>query len=99
LCALAVKQRNACEKGRWKFSLGGRGKAIVLHDKVVKIITWLDKFKQVGDIVVQYDPHHFALPWAGVRFLLEVCYIDFHDLALHHSPSWPEVRLRKAKRL
>jgi predicted nicotinamide N-methyase len=37
-----------------------------------KIIAWLDKFKQVGNMVVQYDPHHFALPWAGVRFLLEV---------------------------
>jgi hypothetical protein len=32
-------------------------------------------FKQVGDVAVQYDPAHAALPWAGIRFLLQVCKI------------------------
>lgn len=40
-----------------------------------KIVKWIDLFKQVGDTVVQYDPVHAALPWAGVRFLLQVCSI------------------------
>ncbi len=73
LCALAVKHRDACEQGRWKFAFGGRGEVIVLRDAAAKVIAWLDKFKQAGDIAIQYDPHHFALPWAGVRLLLEVC--------------------------
>lgn len=30
----------------------------------------LHKFKEIGDIVTQYDPAHLALPWAGVRFIL-----------------------------
>ena len=37
-----------------------------------KVIRWIDLFKQVGDAAVQYDPVHAALPWAGVRFLLQV---------------------------
>lgn len=37
-----------------------------------KIIVWVDKFKEIGDNVVAYDPAHAALPWAGVRFLLQV---------------------------
>ncbi|KAI5460114.1 hypothetical protein BGZ63DRAFT_406059 [Mariannaea sp. PMI_226] len=36
-----------------------------------KIVSWLNKFKEIGDIAVQYDPIHAALPWAGVRFLLQ----------------------------
>jgi hypothetical protein len=38
-----------------------------------KLVKWIDLFKQVGDVAVQYDPVHAVLPWAGVRFLLQVC--------------------------
>ena len=37
-----------------------------------KTIRWVDSFKPIGDTVVQYDPVHAALPWPGVRFLLQV---------------------------
>lgn len=33
---------------------------------------WLDRFKQVGDVGSNADPVHIGLPWAGIRFLLEV---------------------------
>jgi hypothetical protein len=70
LCELAARQRDACELGRLKVTVCGR--EIILRDAAAKLLAWLDKFKQVGDIVVNYDPHQLALPWAGVRFLLEV---------------------------
>ncbi|KAI5813890.1 hypothetical protein BZA77DRAFT_389541 [Pyronema omphalodes] len=39
--------------------------------KIDKLLNWIDKFKEIGDIVVQYDPAHAALPWAAFRFLLK----------------------------
>jgi len=45
---------------------------VIFVDLFGKIIKWIDLFKQVGDVAVQYDPVHAALPWAGVRFLLQV---------------------------
>ena len=45
---------------------------IILQDLTEKVIIWIGKFKQVGDIAVSFDPVHAALPWAGVRFLLKV---------------------------
>ena len=45
---------------------------IDLRDRADKILEWVEKFKQIGDIAVQYDPVHAALPWAGIRFLLQV---------------------------
>lgn len=39
---------------------------------IAKIITCLRRFKEVGDIAVNFDPVHAALPWAVFRFLLEV---------------------------
>ena len=54
----------------WKISF--RGDEIVLKDIGRKILRWVDNFKQIGDIVVQYDPVHAALPWAGFRILLKV---------------------------
>jgi hypothetical protein len=62
--------RNICLEKRWKFSW--KGEVIVLHDTAEKILAWLEKFRQIGDIIIQYDPVHAALPWAGVRFLLDV---------------------------
>ena len=66
----AEEKRKYCEDKRWKFELNGR--QIILRDVAEKIIVWIDKFKQVGDIAVNFDPVHASLPWAGVRFLLEV---------------------------
>ncbi|KAI5790570.1 hypothetical protein FPQ18DRAFT_277531, partial [Pyronema domesticum] len=39
----------------------------------MKLLGWMDRFKEIGDIIVQFDPVHAALPWAGFRFLLKVC--------------------------
>jgi hypothetical protein len=57
------------EKG-WKITV--MGKDVVLRDVGMRILQWVDKFKDIGDIAVQYDPGHAALPWALFRFLLQV---------------------------
>ncbi|KAH0171452.1 hypothetical protein KCU67_g2167, partial [Aureobasidium melanogenum] len=38
-------------------------------EKFTKILV---QFREIGDTLVQYDPGHAALPWAGVRLLLNV---------------------------
>ncbi len=60
-------------KKRWRFHRSGGGQTVILRDLFSKIVVWIDRFKEIGDVVVQYDPVHAALPWAGVRFLLQVC--------------------------
>ena len=59
------------KRGLWKVKL--RGEEVVLREVGMKILRWVDKFKQIGDIIVQYDPGHAALPWAAFRFLLQAC--------------------------
>lgn len=61
---------SADERQSWKIEV--RGHELQLRDIVGKILRWVDKFKAIGDIVVQYDPVHAALPWAAFRFLLQV---------------------------
>ncbi|KAF2179129.1 hypothetical protein K469DRAFT_801863, partial [Zopfia rhizophila CBS 207.26] len=34
-------------------------------------------FKQVGDVAVQYDPVQAVLPWAGIRFVLQIAVKDY----------------------
>ncbi|KAF7951700.1 hypothetical protein EAE96_006999 [Botrytis aclada] len=41
-----------------------------------KILVWVNKVKDVGDIIVSYDPGHAALPWAAVRLLLTIASYD-----------------------
>ncbi|RYP42504.1 hypothetical protein DL767_000192 [Monosporascus sp. MG133] len=62
-------QMNAHEGKKWTVHFAGR--TVVLRDKVQKLVTWLDKFKAIGDVVASYDPAHMALPWAGIRFLIQ----------------------------
>lgn len=69
-CA-AEEKKNLCLAKRWKYSKKN-GETIILRDVIDKIITWIDKFIRIGDCAVQYDPIHAALPWAGVRLLLQV---------------------------
>ena len=56
-----------CKQRQWTV------KGIVLRDVFTKIAKWIEKFIEVGDVTVQYDPGHTALPWAALRFLLKVC--------------------------
>lgn len=77
LQAAAVEKRNECEKRSWKLELNGR--QIILRDVAEKILVWVDRFKQIGDVVVNFDPVHAALPWAVVRFLLEVGLITLNE--------------------
>jgi hypothetical protein len=65
------EKRKTCLEKRWKYKKGN--KEIIIRDKLEKVVEWINKFKEVGDVAVQYDPAHAALPWAGVRFLLQVC--------------------------
>jgi hypothetical protein len=70
LLKAAQEKREICEKKRW--TLKFRGKEVMMRDVVDRICTWLDNFKQIGDIIVNVDPIHCGLPWAGIRLLLQV---------------------------
>jgi len=48
-------------------------KEVDVQETADRLIGWITKFKEVGDIAVQCDSGHAALPWAGVRFILLVC--------------------------
>ena len=68
---ITTKSRDACRKKGLKFDFGG--KTFVVRDLADKILSWVEKFKQIGDSAMQYDPGHAALPWAGIRLLLQAC--------------------------
>lgn len=65
------KREVECRSRKWKIKIG-TDREIVVADKAAKIVQWLNKFKSLGDVAINYDPVHAALPWAGVRLLLEV---------------------------
>lgn len=67
------EKRQKCLEQRWTFKKPN-GERVILRDLCEKVIVWIDKFKQVGDAAVQYDPGHASLPWAGIRFILQVGY-------------------------
>lgn len=70
LLDVTEQKRKQCDDQKWKFTVKGR--TINLADEADTIVRWLNRFKAFGDIAVNYDPNHAALPWAGESFLLEV---------------------------
>jgi hypothetical protein len=70
LLQTAKDKRKICEDKRWNFQF--KGHTVRLRDTADKVIVWLDKFKEAGDIAVNADPMHAGLPWAGIRLLLQV---------------------------
>ena len=74
LSLVRAKQTTGLQK-RWKFKKDS-GESLVVRDLVDKIAVWVRKFINVGDVAVQYDPSHAALPWAAVRFLLQITLND-----------------------
>jgi hypothetical protein len=70
LLNLAEARRKGYAEKQWKPQVFGR--KVDLQNIVKGICAGLEKFKEIGDIVVSFDPVHAALPWAGVRTLLMV---------------------------
>lgn len=72
----AVRDKQiVCLQKRWTIKTRA-GKRLIVRDVLDKVAFWLNKFKEVGDIAVQYDPTHASLPWAGVRALLQASIND-----------------------
>lgn len=71
LHADAEKYKQKSLDSRWTYTRKD-GKTVILRDVIEKIVRWVDTFKQVGDVAVQYDPAHASLPWAAIRFVLQV---------------------------
>lgn len=65
-------KKQACIDRRLKYKRSN-GDFVHLYDVFEKIMKWVNTFKEVGDAAMQYDPGHAALPWAAIRFLLQVC--------------------------
>ncbi|KAF7940154.1 uncharacterized protein EAE98_000281 [Botrytis deweyae] len=76
LVQMVIERKEECEKRQWKLYTKKNGDRIMVRDLFVKISEWINKFKEVGDAAVQYDPGHAALPWAAVRFFLQVAIND-----------------------
>ena len=67
----AVRNKlDECTRKRWKY-IRSDGQKVVLWDVLTKIMKWVNKFKEVGDVAIQYDAGHVALPWAAIRFMLQ----------------------------
>ena len=62
-------KRQNCVDREWK--LNRSGGTVSARELFGKMVAWVNKFKQVGDIAIQYDPLHAALPWAAVRLVLQ----------------------------
>ena len=75
ILTLVKDKQNIYLQKRWKFKKGS-GESLVVRDLVDKIAIWVGKFVNVGDAEAQYDPTHAALPWAAVRFLLQIALDD-----------------------
>ena len=67
--------QDTCQSKLWRYK-NRKGEEIILRDVCAKIVVWVNKFKEVGDTIVQYNPVHAALPWAAVRFLLQISLSD-----------------------
>lgn len=65
------KKKQVCIERRIKYKRKN-GQSVILYDVFEKIVKWVNKFKEIGDVAMQYDPGHAALPWAGIRFFMQV---------------------------
>ena len=69
-----TREQAHCRARQWKCHKPN-GQKVYLRDILEKVAFWLEKVKDVGDVLVQYDPVHSSLPWAGARFLLTVSHV------------------------
>ena len=68
--ATVQQKMDECMSKRWEFTKSN-GQKVVLWKVLERVMKWVNRFKEIGDVAIQYDPGHAALPWAAVRFVLQ----------------------------
>ena len=63
------------KKRRWSYKRKS-GEKIIIRDILEKVAKCIRTYVKVGDVAVAYDPSHAALPWAGIRSLLQITIND-----------------------
>lgn len=76
--------RDRCRRDRSKVRsiFPGRNKEIVIRDVCAKMAASVRKIMPVIDVEVSFDPVHAAaaaLPWAGLRAVLQLCVDAFEE--------------------
>jgi hypothetical protein len=71
LLGVIEQRRQLCLQRRWKFKRRN-GEVVFVRDILERMVKSVNKFKEIGDVAVQYDPSHAALPWVGIRIVLQV---------------------------
>ncbi|KAL2130799.1 hypothetical protein VTI74DRAFT_5942 [Chaetomium olivicolor] len=77
----ADDKRQLCIPKQWRFT-APNGSVIVVRDVLEKVVSWINRYKAVGDVASQYDPVNASLPWAAFRFLLNVASGDIQAFGL-----------------
>lgn len=75
----AKDKQLVCEQQQWTWTI--RGKIVKLRDPADKVVRWLERFKDFGDVAVSADPLHAGIPWAGIRLLLQVTLSERQEMA------------------
>jgi hypothetical protein len=71
LLAVAETQKQLSIQNAWSFPF--KGKKILVRDVISNILKWTKKFQNIIEFGVSMDVSgHAALPWACVKFVLEV---------------------------
>ena len=69
---LANDAKEQAIRAHWKFENPLSEKKVILRDVFGKIMTWVERFMTIGDLIANCNPVHAALPWAGLKFILNV---------------------------
>ncbi|CAJ0545119.1 Ff.00g085920.m01.CDS01 [Fusarium sp. VM40] len=77
--AVIEKQQTSQEKA-WKITFGGR--SIALRDVAAKMVTWLNSYTQIGDLIAQSYPLHAGIPWSAIKIVLSVLTADQEQMGL-----------------
>ncbi|KAK3357803.1 ankyrin repeat and SOCS box protein 7 [Lasiosphaeria hispida] len=70
------QKKQDCVDKQWVLYTNKAGEKVPVRDVLAKVIDWIDKFKEVGDMAVQFDPGHATIPWAVVKMLLQAAVND-----------------------
>lgn len=72
LVSLVRQQQSEFQGRRRILTYSSSQRTVNLTRLMDGIVTWAERFKGIGDIIVQFQPSYMALPWAAARLLLQV---------------------------
>lgn len=75
ILSVVKDKQDECLRKRWVLYKNEYGEEVLFRDVLERVSEWIEKFQEIGDDLIRFDPGYAMIPWAIVRTIMQASFL------------------------